>query len=98
MIKSKSSELADTLTWTMVSSLAAVAGVIASAVTFWKSFSKMRSSEQIKIAHDIGNDLTSAENEIKRIGSTGNKDDLRYSSIQYLNVWEWFSFLVNKDQ
>jgi hypothetical protein len=86
------------LSWTVMSSLAAVIGVLVSAFTFWKSFSRMKRSEQVKMAHDIGNNLTQAENEIRKVSSTGNHDDIKYSYMQYLNVWEWFAFLVNKDQ
>jgi len=35
--------------WTGISALVAVMGVFVSAFTFWKSFSKLKETEQIKI-------------------------------------------------
>jgi hypothetical protein len=84
--------------WPMVSALIAVAGVSASAITFWKSFSRMKKSEQVRIAHDIGNNLALAESSIIDAIKGGNLDVIKLRYVQYLNVWEWFSFLVNKKQ
>jgi hypothetical protein len=84
--------------WNMISSLAAVAGVLASAFTFAKSFSRMKRSEQVKMAFDISNNLTATENQIIKAGSTGENNELYYAYMQHLNNWEWFSFLVNKNQ
>jgi hypothetical protein len=81
----------------MVSSLAAVVGVVGSAITFWKSFSKIKENEQIKIAHEIGNNLFQAENIIKVEIEKRNTDQIKIANVQYLNVWDWFSFLINKE-
>lgn len=58
--------------WTMVSSIGAVAGVLVSAFTFYKSYSKMKNTEQIKIAHDISNQIAITslrfKDELKRYG------------------------------
>jgi hypothetical protein len=88
----------DSVTWAMVSSWAAVVGVIVSAVTFKKSFSKMKKSEQIRIVHDIRNDLTRAENNILESVNGTDEEDAKNRAIQYLNVCEWYALLVNKDQ
>jgi hypothetical protein len=84
--------------WNIIASLAAVAGVIISAVTFSRSFSRVKRSEQVRMGFDIGNNLTASENQIIKAGSTGDNDELYYAYMQHLNNWEWFSFLVNKHQ
>jgi hypothetical protein len=83
---------------TIISPIAAVGGVVASAVTFWKSFSKMKQSEQIRAAHDLRNSLFQAENNVLESTKSRNQEDVKFRTIQYLNVCEWYSFLVNKDQ
>jgi hypothetical protein len=88
----------DSVFWAMVSSLVAVAGVVVSAFSFGKSFSRMKKSEQLKIVHDIRNDLAQAENNILETTIKGSEEDFKNRAIQYLNVCEWYSLLVNKDQ
>lgn len=80
--------------WSMASSLAAVSGVIISAVTFWKSFARMKESEQIKIANDVENRLTESENRILEAKKNNDVEDIKDRYIQYLNVWEFFSLLI----
>lgn len=69
-----------------------------SAVTFWKSFSRLKESEQIKLAHDVGSDLVNAENNLLEAIKSKNLEDAKFRSIQYLNVCEWFAFLINNDK
>jgi hypothetical protein len=78
----------------MVSSLAAVAGVFISAVTFKKSFSRLKETEQIKIANDIENRLSEAESRLFEAEKSKNPEELEDRFIQYLNVWEFFSLLI----
>lgn len=84
--------------WAMVSAFAAVFGVIYAAFTFKKSFSKMKYSDQIKIVHDIMQNRQMAENAIIETSNAGKVDDIILRFTQYLNVWEWYSLLVNKEQ
>jgi hypothetical protein len=58
----------------------------------------MKRSEQIRIVHDIRSDLFQAENNVLESTAKGNAEDIKNRAIQYLNVWEWYSLLVNKDQ
>lgn len=69
--------------------------MVVSALTFWKSFSKLKESEQIKLAHDVGTDLVNAENNLLEALKSNDREDSKYRSIQYLNVCEWFAFLIN---
>lgn len=81
----------------MVSALAAVGGVIYSAITF-KSFSRMKESDQIRIVHDIMINRQLAENAIIETMNAEKFDDVIFRFTQYLNLWEWYSLLVNKKQ
>lgn len=80
--------------WIMVSSIAAVVGVVVSAVTFYKSYSRLKETEQIKIANDIENRLHETENRILEVEKSNNPEELKDRYIQYLNVWEFFSLLI----
>src|SRR5215211_4104129 len=81
-------------TWIMISSLAAVSGVIVSAVTFYKSYSRLKETEQIKIADSLENRLHDVENRILEAEKGKNLEELKDRYIQYLNVWEFFSLLI----
>jgi hypothetical protein len=80
--------------WIMISSLAAVSGVIVSAVTFYKSYSRLKETEQIKIADSLENRLHDVENRILEAEKGKNLEELKDRYIQYLNVWEFFSLLI----
>jgi len=91
--------------WAMVSAMAAVGsalvaivGVGYSAHTFKKSFSKMSQSEQVRIVHDINNNLAHAEDAVMQAWNKEDPDEIKLRHMQYLNIWEWYSFLVNRDQ
>jgi hypothetical protein len=49
------------------------------------------------MAHDISKELTEAENAVLKVTSeqVAYETDRRKRHLQYLNVWEWFAFLVN---
>src|SRR5215211_3671140 len=80
--------------WVMISSIVAVTGVIVSAVTFTKSFSRLKETEQIKIANDIENRLSDAESRLFEAEKSNNPEELKDRFIQYLNIWEFFSLLI----
>jgi hypothetical protein len=80
------------------SALAAIVGVSYSAHTFKKSFSKMSQSEQVRIVHDINNNLALAEDAVIQAWDKEDPDEIKLRHMQYLNIWEWYSFLVNRDQ
>jgi hypothetical protein len=84
------------ISWAMVSAIAAVAGVIYSAITFQTSSSKLKESNQIRIVQDIMNNRQMAENNIIETLNAEKFDDMIFRYTQLLNVWEWYSFLVNK--
>jgi hypothetical protein len=52
------------------------------------------------MAHDISKDLTEAENAVLSVPSEqfAYESIKRKRQIQYLNVWEWFAFLVNHQE
>jgi translation initiation factor 2 alpha subunit (eIF-2alpha) len=83
--------------WEIIASLAAVVGVIISAIIFRKSFSRISMIEQINISHDLENRLTEIEHRIIDVNKN-DKDQLEYRYRQYLNVWEWFSLLINNER
>jgi hypothetical protein len=60
----------------------------------------MEETEQIRIVHDIRNDLFKAEDNILNLKALPDRDDddIRNRAIQYLNVCEWYSLLVNKNR
>ena len=71
-----------------------VAGaLVVSIVTFYVTFKRGKKAEQMKIAHDIMRDFSEAEDKILNTSHESNKWKLRH--LQYLNVSEWLSFLVN---
>lgn len=80
----------------MVSALAAIGGLGYSAYTFWQSSLRIKESNQIRIVQDIMNNRQMAENNIIETSNAGKIDDLLYRYTQYMNIWEWYSFLVNK--
>jgi hypothetical protein len=64
-------------------------------ITFWRT----RKSEQIRIVSEFSRNLNEAENKIAEISDMPQYEDqkeIRYK--QYLNQWEFFSFLVNKGE
>jgi hypothetical protein len=80
-----------------LSKFAILGGFIFTGVTFFVTRKQLKHSEQIKMAHDISKDLTEAENAVLSIPSEqfSYESHKRKHQIQYLNVWEWFAFLVN---
>src|SRR6476620_3444958 len=90
----------NSINWNMVSSLAAVSGVIVSVVVFWKSYSRLKKIEQIKIVYDIEREMSQLEDILLKLESIDNKSEVEVKNraIQYLNVCEWYSLLVNNGQ
>jgi hypothetical protein len=88
--------------WQMVSSWTAIISVIVgtgtSAFFFTKTYGRMKKSEQVKMAHDIGNNIVQVENSIIQAKKDGGADEVKLRYRQYLNVWDWYSMLVNKGQ
>ena len=82
----------------MVSALAAICGLGYSAYTFRKSSLRIKESNQIQIVQDIMNNRQMAENNIIETLNSEKFNDLIFRYTQYLNVWEWYSFLVNKEK
>jgi hypothetical protein len=78
------------------SKFAVLGGFIFTGFTFWITRKRLKHLEQIKMAHDISKELKETENEALKIPSDfAYQDQKRPRHIQYLNVWEWFAFLVN---
>jgi hypothetical protein len=79
-------------------------GVIISAVTFLKTFGKMRRSEQLKMAHDIQLMLSNAhlnyDKVILQLDSIFPHDKEKRTALhrtafmEILNTIEWISFLI----
>jgi hypothetical protein len=79
-------------------------GVIISAVTFFKTFGKMRRSEQLKMAHDIQTMLSNAhlnyDKIVLQLDSIYPHDKERRTALhrtafmEILNTIEWISFLI----
>jgi hypothetical protein len=79
-----------------LSKYATLGAFIFTGITFGITFWRTRKSEQVRIASDISKDLTEIENMILKVpGDFAHQDIRRRRHIQYLNVWEWFSLLVN---
>ena len=83
-----------------LSKFAILGGFIFTGVTFFVTSKRLKHSEQIKMAHDISKEITEAENAVLSIPSEqfAYEDIKRKRHLQYLNVWEWFAFLVNHDE
>jgi hypothetical protein len=85
----------------IVSPNIAIIGVIIAAFTFWKTFGKMKKSEQIKLTHDIQLMYSNAQKEyIKTIDPNLEVDEMiqKVAYMEVLNVLEWASFLIRKNQ
>ena len=58
----------------------------------------MSQSEQVRIIHDINNNLALAEDAVIQACGREDPEEIKLRHMQYLNIWEWYSFLVNRDQ
>jgi hypothetical protein len=84
-----------------ISKFAVVGAFIFTGITFAVTFWRTRKSEQIKICQDIQNQLKDAESRLLDFSDTDYeilKEGKKVRTIQYLNVWEWFSLLVNENE
>ena len=88
-----------TISWDTLSKFAIVGGFIFTGITFFITRKRLKHSEQIKMAHDISKELANAENETLKVpNDISCQTQKKYRHIQYLNVWEWFAFLVNHNE
>jgi hypothetical protein len=60
------------------------------------TFIKKQKSEEFCVALDIHSKLEMVVNELIRVYS--DEVQKRSKSLEYLNVWEWFAFLVNNKE
>jgi hypothetical protein len=95
-----SNELKDILD--IASNFAVVGAFIFTGVTFFILFRRQRKSEQIKIVSEIEREFFEVENATLKIFSLEDpqqkKLEIRERDLQYLNIWERFSFLVNNKE
>jgi hypothetical protein len=81
----------------IASKIATVGAFIVTASTFGILYRRTTKSEEYRIASDISKSLTELEHKILAVPSEDVEQKLLRHK-QYLNVWEWFAFLVNHDE
>jgi hypothetical protein len=94
--------------WSLIISIFAL---FTSVTTFILTYVRTRKSEQVKIGMEISNKLDDAENKIfaiedskkEKIKSPEDNNikferELKDARLQYLNIWEYFAFLVNNGE
>jgi hypothetical protein len=81
----------------LLSKYATVGAFVATVLTFGILYRRTRKSEEYSIANDISKSLTELEHKILEVPSEDVEQKL-LRHRQYLNVWEWFAFLVNRDE
>jgi len=83
----------------IASNFAVVGAFVFTWIAFWKTFSRQRKSDQVNIADRISGNLTLAEDKLIRVyRESETQYEKRKAILQYLNEWEWFSFLVNSGE
>jgi len=76
---------------TVIASFALVFSITAFIVTFVRG----RKLEEIKMTHEILKNFYETENRAVSIEYDDDPLQWKLRHLQYLNMWEWFSFLVN---